>query len=244
MNKRFNVKKLTAEQKNLRRRILEISAQRGLSHMGSCLSASDIISAIYSVKKPEDKFILSNGHAAVAWYAVLEKLNLLKARQHLKLHIHPDRNLKLGIEVSTGSLGQGLPIAVGMAFANPQKTIYCLISDGECAEGSIWEALRIAGDNKLSNLRIVLNANGWGAYDKISLNILVKRLRSFNLEMTKIDGHNLKEMVTCLRKKITKPQLVVAYTSVEQLPFLKGQDAHYYKMTPKDFDLAMEIFKE
>src|SRR3990167_11062130 len=161
----MNIKNLNSEQKALRLRIIDMSFQRNLSHIGSCLSAVDIIDAIYKVKKRNEKFVLSNGHAGIALYAILEKNKILSPSITKKLNIHPDRNKKIGIDVSTGSLGHGLPIALGIALANRNKHVYCIISAGECTEGSIWETLRIASDKKVSNLKIILNANGWGAYD-------------------------------------------------------------------------------
>ena len=121
----------------------------------------DLIDAVYRVKRPDERFVLSNGHAGIALYVVLEKHGLLTQGQTERLHIHPDRNPRLGIDVSTGSLGQGLPIALGMALADPTRNVYVLVSDGECAEGSVWEALRIAVDRDVKNLRIIVNANGW-----------------------------------------------------------------------------------
>src|SRR5476651_512521 len=103
----FSLKKLSKDQKKLRKRILEISFKSHHSHLGSCLSAVDLIDAVYKIKKPSEKFVLSNGHAGIAWYAVLEKYGYLKNSEIKKLHIHPDRNSKYDIPVSTGSLGQG-----------------------------------------------------------------------------------------------------------------------------------------
>src|SRR6185369_8330334 len=115
--KKFSLKKLTKEQKRLRKRIIELSHSSRLSHIGSCLSVIDLIDEIYSSKKPNEKFILSNGHAGIAWYVILEKYGFLPEKKIKNLNIHPDRNLKHDIHVSTGSLGQGLPIALGMALA-------------------------------------------------------------------------------------------------------------------------------
>ena len=182
--------KLSKEQKQLRLRILEISYKRGFSHLGSCLSAVDVISTIYKVKKPSEKFVLSNGHAAVAWYAVLEKEGLLKPKITETLHVHPERNEKYGITASTGSLGHGLPIALGMALADRKRRVYCMISDGETAEGSIWETLRIARDLKVHNLTVVLNYNGYGAYMSIPKSPLLKQLRGFGWKIKQVDGHN------------------------------------------------------
>jgi len=107
-----------------------------------------------------------------------------------------------------------------MALANRRKNVYCLITDGECAEGSIWEALIIAEKYKLKNLKIFVNHNGWSAYDKVcSSDAQIRLLKNFNLDI-----------------KVIK-------TKVEQLPFLKGLDAHYYHLTKKDYQLAINFLK-
>ena len=236
-------KTLPAEQKQLRRRILEISFKKKFSHLGSCLSAVDLINAIYTVKKSNEKFVLSNGHAAVAWYAVLERVGKLKPKAAEELHVHPERNEKYGISASTGSLGHGLPIALGMALSDSKKKVYCMISDGEVAEGSIWESFRIAASYKLENLVVVLNFNGWGAYMQISKASLLKQLRGIDWAITKVDGHDADEIKRALKKKVNKPHLLFAQTSVEQFPFLKGQDAHYYVMKEADFQSALEVLR-
>lgn len=225
---------MTEEQKKLRRRILEISFKHKLSHLGSTLSAVDLIDAIYAVKKKNEKFVLSNGHAAVALYAVL---GLKKAS------VHPHRNKKTGIDVSTGSLGLGLSIALGLALAERKRRVYCMISDGECAEGIVWESFRIAQEQKLTNLKIILNANGWGAYDPIDLKSLIPKFRAFGLQVILVDGHKKPRIIKALNTKSEKPLLVFAKTTVEQLPFLKAQGAHYYLMNKNDYNLAMEVLK-
>ena len=115
--------KLNTGQKETRRRIIELSYQSGFSHIGSGLSAVDIIDAIYRVKRKEERFVLSGGHAAIALYGVLEKKHIMDSTVIHELHIHPDRNVNIGIDVSTGSLGQGLPIALGMALAHSPSVI-------------------------------------------------------------------------------------------------------------------------
>ena len=237
---------LTKIQKQLRRRILEISFKRKYSHLGSVLTSIDLIYSIYKIKKPEEKFILSNGHAALALYVVLESIGQIKnPKLTEKLRVHPDRNLKLGIHVSSGSLGHGLPIAVGIALAERKDNVYCMISDGECAEGSIWEALRIASEQKVHNLHLILNANGWGAYSPIAISPLVRRFKAFGYTVLKIDGHNLNQINNALKsaQKTDKPVLILAKTIVEQFPFLKGQDAHYFVMGEEDYNLALKILR-
>lgn len=152
--------------KHLHDRILYISKRHGLSHLGSCLTAVDIIEEIYNTKKPDEKFVLSCGHAGLALYVVLEKYGYDAEELLERCGIHPERGP--GIDCSTGSLGQGLPIALGMAMADRTKNVYCLISDGEAAEGSIWEVANVMRKYDVTNLKIYCNWNGWGAYDKTS----------------------------------------------------------------------------
>jgi transketolase len=164
----------------LNKRILEISINHKLSHLGSCFTALPIIYEIYSKKKPEDKFVLSSGHAGLALYVVLEHFYNVNAEHLLETYgIHPERDLDQFIEVSTGSLGLGITIATGIALANRDINVYCLISDGECAEGSIWEALRFIDDENLSNIEVHANINGWAAYKQVDVEKLTNRLKAF-----------------------------------------------------------------
>lgn len=236
--------KLTSEQKDIRRRIVEISYALNLSHLGSCLSAVDIIEAIYKVKRKDERFVLSNGHAGVALYAVLQKYHLVSTAAIRKMHVHPDRNPRFHIDVSTGSLGQGLPIALGIALANRKKNVYCLLSDGECAEGSVWESLRVGIEQRMNNLKIVINANGWAAYTAVSRSLLIKSISGLGYKIIKTDGHSPVKLMDALKIKTSRqPLLIIAKTTVEQLPFLKGQDAHYYVMKKNDYDSAINILK-
>lgn len=197
---------------DLKQRILDISYEHNLSHLGSNLSAVDIIDEIYAQKKPEEPFILSSGHAGLALYCVLEKYGGRNAEESFLHHgVHPDRCTDCQLDCSTGSLGQGLPIAVGMALADRDRRVWCLISDGECAEGSIWESLRVADEQKLDNLQLYVNMNGYGAYDAIDQEKLTRRLLAFY------------------------PLINIYHTTVEQTPFLKGLNAHYYVQKPEDY---------
>jgi len=164
----------------LNKRILEISIKHHLSHLGSCFTALPIIYEIYSKKNPTDKFVLSNGHAGLALYVVLEHFYGVDAEHLFETHgIHPERDLKNFIDVSTGSLGLGITIAAGMALANSNRKVYCVISDGESAEGSIWETLRFIDENQIKNIEIHVNINGWAAYKPVDSVKLTQRLKSF-----------------------------------------------------------------
>jgi len=166
----------------------------------------------YNTKEKDAVVVLANAHAGLALYVVLEKLGLCDAEEMLKKHgIHSTRDVKHGVEVSGGSLGQVETIAVGMAMANRKRNVYLITSDGACAEGSVWEALRIAGEQKLENLRVAVIANGYGAYGEIDTNDLDLKLNLFY------------------------PVLVVR-TNLYQFPdFLQGQAGHYVVMNEEQY---------
>lgn len=212
------MKKLSENQKKLRRRVLEISHKHRTIHLSSTLTMVDILDDIYQKRAAQDPIILSNGHSGLALYVVLEKFGFGNAEKLFEEHgVHPKRDEKHGIYCSTGSLGQGLPIAVGLALSNRDRNVFCTVSDGEMAEGSCWEALRVAEEQKLTNLEIHANFNGFSAYGSVDVGLLSQRLKSFNLNS------------------------IVHETSVEELPFLKGQAAHYYIMTDQDYKKALKI---
>jgi len=164
----------------LARRVIDITYQEKLSHLSSTLSALPIIEEIYARRQDDEVFILSNGHAGLALYVVLEKYYGVDPVAMLHKHgIHPGKDLANHLYCSTGSLGSGLPIAVGHALATPNKRVYCMISDGECAEGSIWESLRFIHEHPVDNLEVYVNVNGLGAYDAIDSTYLIQRLQCF-----------------------------------------------------------------
>lgn len=205
--------------KDLKRRIIEISYKHKLSHLGSCLTAVDIIKEIYDIKKSGEPFVLSAGHAHLAHIVVKEWFGEWLFTKHgtpeeaiEKYGIHCDR--QAGCDVSTGSLGQGLPIAVGMALADRSKNVYCLISDGECSEGSIAEALRIKNNYEVYNLKIYLNDNGYGAYRKTDDDIKVTDLYMINYRPTNMN---------------------------DWPAWLQGQEAHYHVMNKEEYKQALKI---
>lgn len=196
----------------LEKRILKLSKKHNLSHIGSCLITGNPIEAIYRTKKPDEPFILSSGHAGLALYCVLEAWGFGDAEElYLKHGTHPNRDLKDNIYASTGSLGHGIGIAVGMAFANRNRNVYVIVSDGECAEGSVWESLRIASDYRLENLRLAVVCNGYGAYGKIDVNILEQRLQLFY------------------------PNVVIKANLFNYPDWLQGQQAHYVVMSDEQY---------
>lgn len=196
----------------IERRIFDITFQERLSHLSSCLSAWPIIHEIYNEKKEDEVFILSNGHAGLALYCELEARYGIDPVMLLHKHgIHPGKDLENKLYCSTGSLGSGLPIAVGRALANRNKNVYVMISDGEAAEGSIWESLRFAHVAKLDNLKVYVNINGMTAYEHIDIEYLVQRLKAF---------------LPAINIRISEPP---------EFEFAEGLLTHYYVMKPEDY---------
>src|SRR3989304_2507740 len=196
----------------LERRVIDISHKYKLSHIGSCITSVRLIDGIFQVKKKDDPFILSCGHAGVALYTVLEKNGYGDAEELFLAHgVHPNRDIKHGIWASTGSLGHGLPIALGMAFADKTRDVYVLTSDGEMNEGSMWEALRIAAENRIENLKVMVNANGWSAYNKVDSDWLDLRMQYFY------------------------PSLIQKTNMYQYPDWLQGQNAHYAVMDEKQY---------
>lgn len=193
----------------MQNRILDISFRHKLSHVGSCLTALPIIEEIYNTKRDEDIFVLSSGHAGLALYVVLENKYGMDAEALFEKHgVHPCRDDK--IYCSTGSLGLGITVAVGFAMADRSRNVYCLISDGECAEGSVWESLTCKEKFHLTNLHVHVNINGYSAYDKVDVQRLKEKLLAF-----------------C-------PDIHIHETNTG-ISFLSGLDAHYHVLTEQEY---------
>ncbi len=194
-------------------RVVDISYKEKIGHLSSNLNAVNIIEEIYKTKKPGDPFSLSSGHAALALYVVLEKYEGQDAEKLFHKHgVHPHRDLGSGIHCSTGSLGMGLTVATGYALADRTRDVYCLISDGEAREGSIWEALRFAYEAKLDNLKVYANVNGMIAYDMIDREYINTRLKAF------------------------LPSIRIRNTEPPKWPFAEGILTHYYVLKPEDYE--------
>lgn len=135
---------------------------------------SQVLKKIYEIKQPEDALVLDAGHAHLAHLVAQEKYEGLLVGKVHDIHCN-DTDF---CDVPTGSLGLGICIALGMALTG--RTVYCVLSDGGCDEGSVWEALRVKTDLKLNNLKVYVNSNGWNALGKVNRNLLEKRLKAFD----------------------------------------------------------------
>ena len=203
---------------DLKKRIVEIAYKYRLGHLGSYLSSIEIVDEIFSKMDKDDIFILSSGHCALALYVCLEKYHGIDAEEmFLKHGGHPHRDEQNKIYCSTGSLGLGLPIALGRAVANPNRKVWVLVSDGEAAEGSIWESLKTIYEENISNVEVFVNINGLCAYKEVNTEYISQRL------------------------KIFLPSINLRYTTVEQYPFLKGLNAHYHIMNEDNYKQVMEL---
>jgi transketolase len=202
---------------SLKKRIVEIAYKNKLGHLGSYLSSVDIVDEIYSKMDKDDIFILSSGHASLAMYVCIEKYFGIDAEMlFLKHGGHPHRDEENKIYCSTGSLGLGLPIALGRALANPNRKVWVLISDGEAAEGSIWESLKTIQELNINNIEVFVNINGLCAYKEVDMDYMSTRLKAF------------------------LPRIKLRYTTVEQYPFLKGLNAHYHVMSEENYKQVIE----
>ena len=226
--------------KNIRREIIKTSYRVKSTHIGSSFSTIEILTALYfkylkinpknPLNKNRDKFILSKGHACPALYTILFQRGFFN-KQYFEgfgvnngtLEHHPNLDAKTGIEASTGSLGHGLSLGVGMALAakynKSKQKIYVLLSDGELNEGSNWEAIMFAAQHKLDNLIAIVDCNKIQALgntkDIIDLKPLANKWTAFNWGVKEINGHNFKEIFNALEKipfKKNKPSVIVANT--------------------------------
>jgi transketolase len=225
-----------------------MTGRANASHVGSALSAADIMAALYGralrydPKRPEwperDRFIMSKGHACTALYATLAESGFFPVAaletfyqngSPLAGHVmHKDNP---GVELSTGSLGHGLPVALGMAIAAKRdghsSRVFCLLSDGECDEGSVWESALFAPQHNLDNLIVIVDYNGIQSLgmvkDVIDLHPLAEKWRAFRWAVREVDGHDmaaLEEAFTQTPFEAGRPSCIIART-------IKGKGVSY-----------------
>ena len=242
------------------------------AHIGGALSAVDIVSTLFSefikinpenIKKIDrDYFILSKGHACLVYYAALVEMGFF-SRNELKsfektdsfLLGHPVLDKKHGIDFSTGSLGMGLSIGVGLALSLKKRKvnnkIYVLIGDGECNEGSIWEAVMSASHFNLNNLTIIVDKNNFQQTGKnseiMNLGNLESKLTSFGCETYSVNGHNIKELfdIFSIQNTSDKTKAIVANTiKGKGLSFAENNNKfHHTVLTESLYNKALEEIK-
>jgi transketolase len=264
--------------KAMRRVILSQSKRAHVGHIGSCLSIVEILSALYGhilrIASPEDpdrdRFILSKGHAGLALYAALALKGWLPEDQldtfcsdGTFLGVHPEASLP-GVDFATGSLGMGLSYGAGAALAarlqGSARRVFCLISDAECNEGSVWEAAMFAAHQRLSNLCAIVDLDGQQAFgltrDVMNTSNMAERWQAFGWRTLEVDGHSIRALVGALSlpAAVEAPLVVLARTVfgkgvsyMEQgIPVTQTHlsvqpfNWHYLPMSDHEYRLAME----
>jgi transketolase len=246
--------------RDLRARIIETSSKAGVPHLGSCLSCVDILTVLYfSVLRIDpanprdvgrDRFILSKGHGAPALFQVLAKrgfypeamLDTYGQDGSVFAEHPPTPDHLAGIEAATGSLGHGLPIGLGMALAGriQERTynVYVVLSDGECNEGSVWEAAMLAAAQRVSNLCVVVDFNKWQATGRsrevMALDPLADKWRAFGWNPIEVDGHDMVALQNALQQHPAdngKPTAIIAHTvKGKGVSFMEDDNNWHYRI--------------
>ena len=255
-----NIKKFSLE---VKKNILEMALAAGASsaHFGGALSIVEIISILFAHQmkidkkninwEKRDRFILSKGHACLAYYAALCEIGYI-SKEELKtfekndsnLLGHPVKNIKLGIDFSNGSLGMGLSLGIGVALSSKKKklnfNVYVILGDGECNEGSVWEAAMAAPHFKLDQLVAFVDRNNFqqtGANkDIMSIGNVAQKFESFGWNVLEIDGHDVGEIYDALSKDTVpgKPTAIVAHTiKGKGFSFSENDNAWHHKILSK-----------
>jgi transketolase len=255
--------------KEVRKKILKTTFNAYTCHISSSLSCVEILTFLYfklmkiNPKNPwdekRDRFILSKGHAVASLYSVLtqrgffsEKILQSYCKNGSKLPGHSTYRCAPGVETSTGSLGHGLPMSVGIALSGKmdkkEYRVFTMISDGECDEGSNWEAALFASHHKLDNLTVIIDYNNLQAFGKtneiLNLEPLADKWESFGWEVKEIDGHNFKEIEKAFSKipfKKGKPSLLIAHTvKGKGVSFMENKlEWHYYNLDQEKYQKAL-----
>jgi transketolase len=251
-----------------RKDILRMLYKSSESHIGSNLSCIDILTVLYNgvlrvdpknSKMPNrDRFVLSKGHAICSLFACLARRGFIP-EDDLKRYCtngsnyagEPRRDFVPGVEISAGSLGHGLPIATGMALACRKKRdrghVFCLIGEGECNEGSVWEAVMFAAKHRLCNLTLIIDRNGLQSYaremDVLDMGDLSEKLRVFGWDAVDIDGHNYTAIETALKTTHEqKPFAIIAHTvKGKGISFMENKlEWHFLSPKEKDYEVGMK----
>ncbi|MCL2143033.1 MAG: transketolase [Methanomassiliicoccaceae archaeon] len=251
----------------IRMHVIEMTSEAGSGHPGGSMSSAELFAVLYfnvmrhDPKDPDwperDKFVLSKGHVAPGLYAALAEAGYFPVDELLtlrkmgsRLQGHPAKGKLPGIEVSTGSLGQGLSMSCGLALAakldKKDTRIFCLVGDGELQEGQNWEALMLAAHYKLNNLTVFVDRNRlqiMGCTEEtLSIDPLAAKLKAFGLKVISTDGHNVKKiMAACRKVSLTAPTAIILNTvKGKGVSFMENNiDFHGRSCKPDEKEKAM-----
>ncbi len=260
--------------KKIRIHVLNMTSRGGSAHIGSALSIVDILAVLYSgilnvdtkdpAKLDRDRFILSKGHAGAAVYATLAEIGFFPV-ERLKSHYQDGSDLSghvshkgiQGVELSTGSLGHGLSVGVGMALGakmdGHSHRIVALLSDGECDEGSNWEAILFASHHRLDNLVAIIDYNKIQSLapvaETLALEPFADKWKSFGWAVTEVDGHDhqqLKNELTALPAEVDKPTVVIAHTiKGKGVSFMENTVLWHYRCAKgEEYEAALKELEE
>lgn len=254
---------------NMRKTALQMALQVGStgSHLGGGLSMIELMATLYmgvmqyDVQHPEnesrDRFILSKGHGVLALYTALNQAGFIPdedlatfKQNETYLYGHPSMDMQHGIEFSSGSLGQGLSLGVGCCLgmkrkSNTQSRVYVLLGDGECDEGSVWEAAASASHFGLNQLVAIVDKNGLqydGKTEEIlSMDNMAAKWREFGWDVIEIDGHNVESCYNALSHRSDKPVAVIAHTiKGKGVSFMENNPLwHNSRLSQKQYEQAM-----
>lgn len=265
----MNTKELETIARKIRSSLIEMSHKAGTPHLGSSLSCVDLVVALYwgvmsidpshPQDKKRDRFILSKGHAATTQYATLAERGFFSmdvlntyAKAGARLPEHPVLNSVPGIEATSGSLGHGLSLGLGMALAGRIQKInyrvFIVMSDGECNEGSVWEAALLAPSLGLDRLVVIIDYNKWQATGRsnevTSLSPLKEKWKSFGWSSYEVDGHDMKALVDLLRivpDGTGKPVAIISHTvKGKGISFMEDDNNWHYRIPNKEEVLAAQ----
>ena len=265
----MNLPELQAKCQQLRRDIMTMIGNASSGHPGGSLSAVELMAAVYYTQmkldpadpqwENRDRFVLSKGHAAPCYYAILADLGFFDRKEfqsfrqlHSILQGHPDAKKVPGVDASTGSLGQGISIAVGMALGAKRRSngvhVYTLLGDGELQEGQVWEACMAAANYQLDNLTIMIDNNGLqidGRNDEVmALGDLRSKFTAFGFDVIELpDGNDLQQVVAALQipPMPYKPRCILAHTvKGKGVSFMENQVGWHGK-APNPEELAMTM---
>lgn len=265
----MNVSQIKEASKKIRRNIIDMTYHAGAygAHIGGGLSLPEILATLYlgvmnvspETKDSEtrDRFILSKGHGAIALYATLKEAGFITDEELSTFKhdgepfwTHPCKNPRCGIEISSGSLGQGLSLAAGIALAFKRKNnpahIYVVIGDGECDEGSVWEAASFVAHHKLNNITVIVDENKL-QLDAPTKNIvnkddLTKRWQAFGFDTVQADGHNVESLMAAFAHHSEKPVAIMAQTiKGKGVSFIENNpEWHVHPLTQQQYEQAMK----
>jgi transketolase len=257
--------RLDALSRRIRRTVLEQSKRASVGHVGSSLSVADLLAVLFGgalkVPSPEDnerdRFVMSKGHAAIALYAALHAVDRIDDRELMSfcadgspVATHPEHAVR-GVDFSTGSLGHGLPYAVGAALAArmqcSSRMTFALLSDAECNEGSTWEAIMFAAHHRLGNLVALVDVNGQQALgftrDVLDLSPMSERWRAFGWDVQDVDGHDLDALSRAVEglRSDARPHVLLARTTFGKgVSYMENEIAwHYLPMSDAQYEQAL-----